>query len=83
MGLRIHMSIRGQGILFERGLRGIKVLIDGIPVNDPTGFAADLYNVDWGLVNNIEVLRGTSASIYRGRSSAGILNISTPDKYEK
>ena len=41
-GSRIHMSIRGQGILSERGLRGIKVIMDGIPVNDPSGFASDL-----------------------------------------
>ena len=52
-GSRLHMSIRGQGILSERGLRGIKVLIDGIPVNDPTGFAADLYDVDWEAVKQI------------------------------
>src|SRR5512142_283629 len=38
-GSRIHMSIRGQGILSERGIRGIKILLDEIPINDPTGFA--------------------------------------------
>jgi len=76
-GSRIHMSIRGQGILSERGLRGIKVLIDGIPVNDPTGFAPDLYDVDWSYVSKVEVVRGPAASIYGGASNAGILNIST------
>lgn len=78
-GSRIHLSIRGQGILSERGIRGIKVLIDGIPVNDPTGFASDLYDVDWSVVNRIEVLRGPSASIYGGGANAGILNIKTHD----
>jgi iron complex outermembrane receptor protein len=62
-GERVHVSIRGQGILTERGLRGIGVIIDGIPVNDPSGFAPDLYDVDWGTVNKIEVLRGPSASL--------------------
>jgi iron complex outermembrane recepter protein len=76
-GSRIHLSIRGQGILSERGLRGIKVLIDGIPVNDPTGFASDLYDVDWSTVNRIEVLRGPSASLHGGGANAGILNIKT------
>jgi outer membrane cobalamin receptor len=56
-GERIHLSIRGQGILTERGLRGIGVMIDGIPVNDPSGFAPDLYDIDWATVNKIEVLR--------------------------
>jgi iron complex outermembrane receptor protein len=78
-GSRLHMSIRGQGILSERGLRGIKVLIDGIPVNDPTGFAADLYDVDWEAVKQVEVLRGPVAAIYGGGSAAGVLNISTAD----
>ena len=76
-GERVHVSIRGQGILTERGLRGIGVIIDGIPVNDPSGFAPDLYDVDWGTVNKIEVLRGPSASLYGGGGAAGIINIST------
>ena len=78
-GERVHVSIRGQGILTERGLRGIGVIIDGIPVNDPSGFAPDLYDIDWGTVNKIEVLRGPSASLYGGGGAAGILNISTND----
>lgn len=76
-GERIHLSIRGQGILTERGLRGIGVMIDGIPVNDPSGFASDLYDVDWGTVKNIEVLRGPVAGLYGGAGSAGMINITT------
>jgi iron complex outermembrane recepter protein len=78
-GERVHVSIRGQGILTERGLRGIGVLLDGIPVNDPSGFAPDLYDVDWGTVNKIEVLRGPAASLYGSGGAAGVLNISTCD----
>jgi outer membrane receptor protein involved in Fe transport len=76
-GERGHMSIRGQGILSERGLRGIKVLQDGLPLNDPTGFAPDLYDVDWSDVERIEVLRGPGASLYGGGATAGVLNIVT------
>ncbi|MCX6157179.1 MAG: TonB-dependent receptor [Ignavibacteriae bacterium] len=82
-GERIHLSIRGQGILTERGIRGIKVLLDGLPVNDPTGFAPDLFDVDWATVERIEVLRGTGASLYGGSSSAGILNILTQNGSDK
>ncbi len=78
-GERIHMSIRGQGILTERGLRGVGVLVDGIPLNDPSGFAPDLYDVDWGTISNIEVLRGPIASLYGGSGAAGLLNITTKD----
>ena len=52
---RVHVSIRGQGILTERGLRGVGIIIDGIPVNDPSGFAPDLYDVDWSAIKKIEV----------------------------
>lgn len=76
-GSRVHMSVRGQGILTERGLRGIRVLIDGIPVNDPTGFAPDLYDVDWATVKDIQVLRGSATSVYGGSASAGVLDITT------
>lgn len=78
-GERVHVSIRGQGILTERGLRGIGVMIDGIPVNDPSGFAPDLYDVDWATVNNIEVIRGPAAGLYGSGGAAGVINISTND----
>ncbi len=76
-GERVHISIRGQGILTERGLRGIGVLLDGIPLNDPSGFAPDLYDVDWSTVRKIEVLRGPVAGLYGGGGAAGLINITT------
>jgi len=74
-GERIHLTIRGQGILTERGIRGIRILYDGIPLNDPTGFAPDLFDVDLNTVDRIEVLRGCGASLYGGSASGGILNV--------
>ncbi len=76
-GSRVHLSIRGQGILTERGIRGINVLLDGIPVNDPTGFAPDFYDVDFNTVDRIDVLRGPAASLYGGSASGGIISITT------
>jgi iron complex outermembrane receptor protein len=78
-GKRVHMSIRGQGILTERGIRGIKVMLDGLPLNDPSGFAPDFYDVDWPTVDLVEVLRGPSASLYGAGSSAGVIDIHTAD----
>ncbi len=78
-GSRVHLSIRGQGILSEHGIRGIQIMVDGIPLNDPTGFAPDLYNIDWETVKSIEVLRGPNASLYGGGASGGIINITTDD----
>ena len=76
-GSRVHLSIRGQGILTERGIRGIGILLDGIPLNDPTGFAPDFFDVDFSTIDRIEVLRGPAASLYGGSASGGIINIIT------
>jgi iron complex outermembrane receptor protein len=78
-GERVHMSIRGQGLLTERGIRGITVLLDGIPLNDPSGFVPDLFDVDWSNVGRIEVFRGVASALYGGASAGGIINISTRD----
>jgi iron complex outermembrane receptor protein len=82
-GSRVHVYIRGQGVLTESGFRGIGVMIDGIPVNDPGGFAPDLYDVDWATVSNVEVVKGLAASLYGAGSTGGVLNILTADGGKK
>ena len=76
-GSRVHLYVRGQGVLSESGFRGIEVLIDGIPVNDPGGYCPDLYDVDWSTVNNVEVVKGLAASMYGGSGIGGVVNITT------
>ena len=82
-GSRVHVYMRGQGVLTESGFRGIGVMIDGIPVNDPGGFAPDLYDVDWATVSNVEVVKGLAASLYGAGSTGGVLNILTYDGGKK
>jgi len=57
-GERVHLSIRGEGILTERGTRGIRTVVDGIPLNDPSGYISDFYDVDWSIVRRLEILPG-------------------------
>lgn len=78
-GERVHLSIRGEGILTERGTRGIRTIVDGIPLNDPSGYVSDFYDVDWATVRRIEVLRGPAGAFYGSSSSGGIINILTRD----
>jgi iron complex outermembrane receptor protein len=76
-GERVHLSIRGEGILTERGVRRIMVLLDGLPLNDPTGQAPDLFDVDWDTVHRVEVLRGPASSLYGAGAAGGVINIET------
>ena len=81
-GERVHISIRGQGILSEHGLRGIQVLLDGIPLNDPSGFAPDLFDVDWNAVQELQVVRGPVGVLYGGGSAGGVIDIRTGQPIE-
>ncbi len=82
-GSRVHVYIRGQGVLTESGFRGIGVLVDGISINNPGGFCPDLYDVDWESVKNVEVLKGLAASMYGAGSTGGVINITTKDGGDK
>jgi iron complex outermembrane recepter protein len=82
-GERVHLSIRGQGLLTERGIRGIKVLVDGLPLNDPSGFAPDLFDVDWASIQQIGVFRGPASALYGGGAAGGVIDIHTRDGGEK
>lgn len=82
-GSRVHFYIRGQGVLTESGFRGIGVLVDGIPVNDPAGFAPDLFDVDWATVKSVEVVKGLAASMYGAGATGGVVNILTMDGGKK
>jgi iron complex outermembrane recepter protein len=78
-GERVHLSIRGEGILTERGVRRITVLLDGIPLNDPFGLVPDLFDVDWETVRRVEVLRGPMSALWGAGAAGGVINIVTRD----
>ncbi|MAT95131.1 MAG: TonB-dependent receptor [Halioglobus sp.] len=56
------------------------VLLDGVPVNDPTntrGGGFDFANLDSALVERVEVVRGAQSAIYGSDALAGVINIIT------
>ena len=69
-----RISIRGAGARANFGIRGVKVLLDGVPQTLPDG-QSQLTNVELGNVDRVEVLRGSAASLY-GNGSAGVLSFS-------
>ncbi|MFQ5636580.1 MAG: TonB-dependent receptor plug domain-containing protein [bacterium] len=68
-----RISIRGIGSRASFGVRGIKVMLDGIPLTMPDG-QSQLNNLDLGAAGKIEVLRGPSSSLY-GNASGGLIKI--------
>ena len=68
-----RISIRGFGSRATFGARGIKVLLDGVPQTLPDG-QSQLTNVDFGALSRVEILRGSSSSLY-GNASGGVLDL--------
>ena len=73
----LRISIRGFGTRSSFGVRGVKILVDGIPQTLPDG-QTQLDSIDPGMIENIEILRGPSSSLY-GNASGGIISITTEE----
>jgi iron complex outermembrane receptor protein len=70
-----RISIRGFGARSAFAVRGIKILIDGIPQTLPDG-QGQLTNLELGEVDRIEVLRGSASALF-GNASGGVISIWT------
>lgn len=70
-----RVTIRGVGARANFGIRGIQVLLDGVPQTAPDG-QSQMTNVDLDAVSRIEVLRGNASSLY-GNASGGVLSLAT------
>ncbi|HEX4575523.1 MAG TPA: TonB-dependent receptor, partial [Gemmatimonadales bacterium] len=70
-----RISIRGFGARAQFAVRGIKVLVDGIPQTLPDG-QGQLTNLELGEADRIEVLRGPSSALF-GNATGGVISIWT------
>src|SRR5213076_2683341 len=70
-----RISIRGFGARSAFAVRGIKVLLDGIPQTLPDG-QGQLTNLELSTVDRIEVLRGASSALF-GNASGGVISLWT------
>ncbi len=73
----LRVSIRGFGARAAFGIRGIKILVDGIPATLPDG-QSQVDSLDLGSAEQVEVLRGPSSALY-GNASGGVINITTEE----
>ena len=71
-------SFGGQTSLFLRGGQSnyVKVLVDGVPVNDPGG-AFDFASLTTDNVERIEVVRGPGSVLYGSDAVTGVVQILT------
>lgn len=67
-----RLTIRGFGARANFGVRGIKVVLDGVPQTLPDG-QSTLTNLDLALIDRAEVLRGSASALY-GNASGGVLS---------
>ncbi len=76
----LRVSIRGFGARSAFGIRGIKVLVDGIPESLPDG-QANVDSIDIGSIGRMQVIRGPVSSLY-GNASGGAILIETEEPSE-
>lgn len=70
-----RISIRGFGARSAFGVRGIRILRDGIPLTLPDGQTPVDY-LDLESVGRVEVMRGSASSLY-GNAGGGVVDLRT------
>lgn len=74
-----RISIRGFGARSQFGVRGIRIVVDGIPATLPDG-QTTLDHLDLGSLARVEVLRGPGASLY-GNGAGGVIILRSAPPY--
>ncbi len=70
-----RITSRGIGSRAQFGVRGMKILVDNIPLTLADG-QAQTSNIDLGSTEQIEVIRGPSSSLY-GNAAGGVIQLKT------
>lgn len=68
-----QVSVRGFGARASFGIRGIRVLVDGIPASQPDG-QAQISHVNLASADTVEVLRGPFSALH-GNASGGVIRV--------
>ena len=73
----LQLSIRGFGARSTFGIRGVRLIVDGIPATMPDG-QGQASTVSLPSAQRIEVLRGPLAQLY-GNAAGGVVQVFTQD----
>lgn len=71
-GNDVRISIRGFGTRSNSGVKGIRILQDGIPESDPDG-ETQIDAIDFTSLGGVEVVKGNLSSLYTN-SPGGVIN---------
>jgi iron complex outermembrane recepter protein len=71
----LRVSMRGFGARAAFGIRGVKLLVDGLPETTPDG-QTQVDAIDLTALERIEVIRGPSSVLY-GNATGGVLDLTT------
>lgn len=71
----LRVSMRGFGARSAFGVRGVRILVDGIPETLVDG-QAQTDSIDLGAIERVEVLRGPFSALY-GNATGGVIDITT------
>lgn len=79
----VRISIRGFGSRSNSGIRGVRILLDGIPESEPDG-QTRIEAIDFNAVGRIEIVKGNSSSLYTN-APGGVVNfinnVYSPNSY--
>jgi iron complex outermembrane recepter protein len=70
-----RLAVRGYGSRAQFGVRGVRVLVDGIPATVADG-QTTLDHLDVATLGRVEAMRGPAASLY-GNAAGGVLHLET------
>jgi len=79
MAQDLRISVRGFGARSAFGIRGLKLIVDGIPESTPDG-QGQLDALPLGILKNIEIIKGPSSVLY-GNASGGVISINTLSEF--
>ncbi|MEO8446112.1 MAG: TonB-dependent receptor, partial [bacterium] len=77
----IRISIRGYGNRSNSGIRGIRILQDGIPESEPDG-ETNIDAIDYTSLETVEVAKGNLSSLYTN-APGGVINFLTDLSFKK
>jgi iron complex outermembrane receptor protein len=68
----VRVSMRGFGSRSNTGIRGVRILLDGIPESEPDG-QTRIEAIDFQSLGSIEIVKGNASSLYPN-APGGVIN---------